>query len=347
MTRALALALRDRFAALGARGVEPPVLLQADVLLDLYGEDIRGRAYVTADALRGEQMLRPDFTVPVVQMHMAEGTAPARYTYAGEVFRRQEDDPERDNEYLQVGYEVFDATDPAAADADVFSVLSQAVAHLPLRAATGDIGILMAAVDGLNTSHRRKAALRRHIWRPRRFRALLDRFGGRSAVPASRVALLAGDRPEPGPHTGLRSPAEIEARIAALHEDAQQPPISGIGFSSQAFAPHFPHTVRLTETKTCSDCHLAQAEDNNAIMAQLLLLGTNFVNFVGLHAFTGLEGEDFFRALGEVSRGRLRAWRNDVIGATASQASALSVFQKYGNKTREAAAAYEIEDSKQ
>ncbi|MEM6858589.1 MAG: hypothetical protein AAF559_12015 [Pseudomonadota bacterium] len=70
----------------------------------------------------------------------------------------------------------------------------------------------------------------------------------------------------------------------------QQPPISAIGFSSQAFAPHFPHTVRLTETKTCSDCHLAKAEDNNAIMAQLLLLGTNYVNFVGLHAFTGLEG---------------------------------------------------------
>jgi hypothetical protein len=69
----------------------------------------------------------------------------------------------------------------------------------------------------------------------------------------------------------------------------QQPPISGIGFSSQAFAPHFPHTVRLTETKTCSDCHLSAAEDNNAIMAQLLLLGTNTVNFVGLHAWTGLE----------------------------------------------------------
>lgn len=70
----------------------------------------------------------------------------------------------------------------------------------------------------------------------------------------------------------------------------QQPPISAIGFSSQAFAPHFPHTVRLTETKTCSDCHLSEKDDNNAIMAQLLLLGTNYVNFVGLHAFTGLEG---------------------------------------------------------
>jgi hypothetical protein len=70
----------------------------------------------------------------------------------------------------------------------------------------------------------------------------------------------------------------------------QQPPISAIGFSSQAFAPHFPHTVRLTETKTCSDCHLSKADDNNAIMAQLMLLGTNYVNFVGLNAWTGLEG---------------------------------------------------------
>ena len=70
----------------------------------------------------------------------------------------------------------------------------------------------------------------------------------------------------------------------------QQPPISGIGFSSQAFAPHFPHTVRTTETKTCSDCHLSAKDDNNAIMAQLLLLGTNSVNFVGLNAWTGLEG---------------------------------------------------------
>ncbi len=69
----------------------------------------------------------------------------------------------------------------------------------------------------------------------------------------------------------------------------QQPPISSVGFSSQAFAPHFPHTVRLTETKTCSDCHLSENEDNNAIMAQTLLLGTNFVNFVGMNAWTGLE----------------------------------------------------------
>ena len=69
----------------------------------------------------------------------------------------------------------------------------------------------------------------------------------------------------------------------------QQPPISASGFSSQAFAPHFPHTVRRTETKQCTDCHVSQADDNNAIMAKLLLHGTNFVNFVGMHAWSGME----------------------------------------------------------
>jgi len=69
----------------------------------------------------------------------------------------------------------------------------------------------------------------------------------------------------------------------------QQPPVAASGFSSQAFAPHYPHTERKTETKTCTDCHLSKANDNNAIMAQLLLQGTNFVNFVGYNAWVGEE----------------------------------------------------------
>ncbi len=67
----------------------------------------------------------------------------------------------------------------------------------------------------------------------------------------------------------------------------QQPPVAASGFSSQAFAPHYPHTERKTETKTCRDCHLSEKNDNNAIMAQLLLHGTNFVNFVGFNAWVG------------------------------------------------------------
>ena len=70
----------------------------------------------------------------------------------------------------------------------------------------------------------------------------------------------------------------------------QQPPISASGYSSQAFAPHFPHTVRKEETKGCTDCHLSEDGDNNAWMAQLLLLGTRFVNFVGYQAWVGGDG---------------------------------------------------------
>lgn len=227
-TRVEAQRLRAIFEAAGALAIETDILLPAEVLLDLYGEDVRGRAYVTSDALRGEQMLRPDFTVPVVQMHMDHGAEPARYTYAGEVFRKQEDDPTRANEFIQVGYEVFDRRDPEAADAEVFGLVRNTLGDLPLRSAVGDIGILTAAVEGLKTTEARKAALMRHIWRPRRFRWLLDRFSGKLDVPETRKALLNADNPfvGVGNEIGLRSRNEIEARIATLRDDAAATPIS-------------------------------------------------------------------------------------------------------------------------
>jgi ATP phosphoribosyltransferase regulatory subunit len=229
--RAEAEALFAAFQSAGAVPVDADILLPAETLLDLYGEDIRARAYITQDPLRGEMMLRPDFTVPVVQAHMAHGAEPARYTYLGEVFRRQDTLTTRPNEYLQVGYEVFDRTAPEAADAEVFALFAGLLAPLHLRAAIGDIGILMAAVRGLSTTPRRKAALLRHVWRPRRFHALLDRFAGRTPVPPARAALLeklATDTPDvliaaAGQFVGLRDADDIAARARALIEDAEAP----------------------------------------------------------------------------------------------------------------------------
>lgn len=221
--------LRDQFEALGGKVVQADVLQPAETLLDLYGEDIRGRAYVTSDPLHGELMLRPDFTVPVVQMHMETFAEPARYTYSGTVFRKQESDPTRAHEYLQVGYEVFDGKDPAGADAEVFAAIANALAGLPVRAATGDIGLLTAAVKGLQTTDRRKAALLRHIWRPQRFKSLLDRFGGLTPVPPTRTKLLELTDPFAGvvEPFGLRSKAEVNERIEALKAEAAMDPISG------------------------------------------------------------------------------------------------------------------------
>ncbi|HIG72941.1 MAG TPA: hypothetical protein EYQ46_23335, partial [Myxococcales bacterium] len=97
---------------------------------------------------------------------------------------------------------------------------------------------------------------------------------------------------------GIIAPIRSSSGLVLSSTDAnrnrvyiQQQPTSSAGYSAQAFAPHFPHTVRKTETKTCSDCHLSKQNDNNAIMAQLLLLGTNFVNFMGFNAWVGEEHE--------------------------------------------------------
>ncbi|MEM1386518.1 MAG: ATP phosphoribosyltransferase regulatory subunit [Pseudomonadota bacterium] len=226
------LRLVEAFQKAGGRLVDLPVLQPADTLLDLYGEDIRSRAYTTRDPVDGELMLRPDFTVPVVQMHMTSGATPARYAYCGKVFRTQELNSDRPPEYDQVGFEIFDADDPAAADAEVFVLLSSVLPSGSVRASTGDIGILMAAVKALFTSPERKAALMRHIWRPSRFRALLDRYSGRAQMSEARAALLERARrgedllADAGPVVGLRRPDEIRARLAVLSADAEAPPIS-------------------------------------------------------------------------------------------------------------------------
>jgi ATP phosphoribosyltransferase regulatory subunit len=92
----------------------------------------------------------------------------------------------------------------------------------------------MAAVRGLDTTPRRKTALLRHIWRPKRFRALLDRFAGRAPTPPARAQLLeklAKGSPADliaaaAPLIGLRGEEEITARAAALIEDASAKPIA-------------------------------------------------------------------------------------------------------------------------
>jgi hypothetical protein len=70
---------------------------------------------------------------------------------------------------------------------------------------------------------------------------------------------------------------------------SQQQTTSAEGFAGQAFNTHVPHTVRATETKTCTDCHVSTKNDNNAWLAQLLLQGTNFVNFMGRYVYVAAD----------------------------------------------------------
>jgi len=282
------------FRAEGAVPVEADILQPAEVLLDLYGEDIRARAFVTTDPLRGEMMLRPDFTVPVVQMHMSHGAEPARYCYMGEVFRRQEHLDGRATEYFQAGYEVFDRDDPTGADAEVFALFARMLAPLSLRAATGDLAILMAAVRGLNTLPSRKAALLRHVWRPKRFRALLDHYG------ADRPARPLPEASE-APLIGLRSASEISARLEALAEDAAAPPISAeeVALLDDLFDLTAPSTAALKHLRdlTLSLPSIAASVDRMARRLDALAargVDVDTLAFEASHGRTTLEYYDGF-----------------------------------------------------
>jgi hypothetical protein len=77
----------------------------------------------------------------------------------------------------------------------------------------------------------------------------------------------------------------------------QQQTISAEGFGGIAFSTNVPHTVRgrgARETKQCTDCHLSAANDNNAVVGQLLMHGTGFMNFVGKYAWVAAGEEGLF-----------------------------------------------------
>ncbi|HWC77606.1 MAG TPA: hypothetical protein VG778_09090, partial [Blastocatellia bacterium] len=117
---------------------------------------------------------------------------------------------------------------------------------------------------------------------------------------------------------------------------SQQQTVSAEGYSGQSFSPAFPHTVRTTETRGCSDCHVSSENDNNAIMAQLLMQGTNFYNFIGRFAYVAL-GEHGFEAVVTTERDEPQA----VIGSTLHKMAYPDEYRKHEAGHAELKEAYE------
>jgi ATP phosphoribosyltransferase regulatory subunit len=129
--------------------VEPPVLQPAELFVDLSGEDIRRRMFVTQDAAGREFCLRPEYTIPVCRHHLAQtGTAtPAAYSYLGPVFRLRANEA---GEFLQAGIESIGRLDAPAADAEILALALEGLEALGAGAVTvrlGDMGLLDAVLD--------------------------------------------------------------------------------------------------------------------------------------------------------------------------------------------------------
>jgi ATP phosphoribosyltransferase regulatory subunit len=142
---AAAMAARDTNRA------EIPVIQPAEPFLDMAGEDLRRRIYLTENENGESLCLRPEFTIPVCLGHIADqvGT-PRRYAYLGQVFRQRR---VGGNEFYQAGIEDLGEPDIAKADgraiSDAAGLLRALLPSEHLSVTIGDQALFEAVVAGL------------------------------------------------------------------------------------------------------------------------------------------------------------------------------------------------------
>jgi ATP phosphoribosyltransferase regulatory subunit len=149
---ARAEALIALFERAGYVRAAPALLQPAEPFLDLSGEDIRRRMYLTSDAEGHELCLRPDLTIPVARDYLGSAAAgqPAAFCYLGPVFRQRS---AQSGEFLQAGIESFGRRDEAAADAEMLALGIEACTHYGVAAPDiriGDVALFAALVASLD-----------------------------------------------------------------------------------------------------------------------------------------------------------------------------------------------------
>ncbi len=147
-----------------------------------------------------------------------------------------------------------------------------------------------------------------------------------------------------GTVTGNRiAPARSSCAVLVSSQNANrewlyytQQTISAPGFSGQGYSTFVPHTVRAKETKQCSDCHVSAQNDNNAWMAQLMLQGTSFMNFMGRYVYVAT-GKKGFEAIAVAEHDEPEA----IYGSDLHRIAYPADYKKFVDHHRELSTAYE------
>ena len=173
-TRAREGALIAHLSAAGYARMEPAILQPAATFLELAGEELRRRIYLTSDPSGAEYCLRPEFTIPVCRAYLAAPNAgsPAGFSYLGPVFRYRAGGP---GEFNQAGIESFGRADLAAADAEVMTLAleaAQAGGAGPLDVKLGDAGLFNALLAALKLDDVWLRRIRRGVTRGEKLEAV-------------------------------------------------------------------------------------------------------------------------------------------------------------------------------
>jgi ATP phosphoribosyltransferase regulatory subunit len=189
------------FERLGTTRVDTPVIQPAEPFLDMAGEDLRRRIFLTQSETGENLCLRPEFTIPVCMRHIETATGtPKRYSYLGEVFRQRR---EGGSEFYQAGIEDLGTRDFAGADAravaDAVSILGKLVPDQALAVTMGDQAMFEAVVAALGLPVGWQKRLIRAFGEHAQLEALMQRLAKPehvSGLGADVEALLAKDDEE-------------------------------------------------------------------------------------------------------------------------------------------------------
>ncbi|WP_028749960.1 ATP phosphoribosyltransferase regulatory subunit [Rhizobium mesoamericanum] len=286
--------LLSEFAARKTERVDTPVIQPAEPFLDIAGEDLRRRIFMTESETGASLCLRPEFTIPVCLRHIESATGtPKRYSYLGEVFRQRR---EGGNEFYQAGIEDLGDINIAAADAraigDAIGVLARVVPGKQLSVTLGDQAVFEAVVQALGLPLG---------WQKR----LIHAFGNMSQLEALLANLVS-----PQSVTGLSDEiahliaADDEAALVA-HIDAT---MQATGYSTNASRSPLEIARRLKEKLILSETRLDDAAFR--VLEEFLSLNVPLINAsAALAGFADAAGLKLGNALARFD-GRVAALAN-------------------------------------
>jgi ATP phosphoribosyltransferase regulatory subunit len=176
--------LLELFAESGAAIVSPSILQPADAFLDMVGEDIRRRLFIT-EGSDGEQLcLRPEFTIPVCLDYLKSDQAgkPEALAYMGPVFRQRSGEVA---EFPQAGVERFGDVDPIRTDADLLKLAVDAIETFGLvegEIRIGDEGLFAALIDSFDLPLPARRRLRAAFGDPARMERTIAALASRETT---------------------------------------------------------------------------------------------------------------------------------------------------------------------
>jgi ATP phosphoribosyltransferase regulatory subunit len=182
--------VREALIARGGTFVDLPMLVPANLVLELAGEGLRPRLFFTT-TLDGEEMcLRPDLTIPAALRYIEEATIDdslVAWGCQGPVFRAARPGDDRKPEFTQIGLERYGDHNTIQTDIDVFlsaydACMSANIGQLYVRLCDG--GLLPFVLTQASLPQVWRRALIEQAGHRRAFLRVLTQADGRTPHPA-------------------------------------------------------------------------------------------------------------------------------------------------------------------